>query len=342
MKSYLNAKTFFSILILFFSFSLFFSVKALGAEIRLVSPNSSNIGQTFNVDLVFADFDEIAPNGIGGFGPIKIKYNNFVVELLSISKSNEISSNFTFDEKIEDGIATINVFKNKVFTDAIASKNNPVATLTFKVRAAATEGMTEVSIISDVKGFISANDSTVNYDSKIIKALPSKINIGPKLPNDARLAELSVANLELVPAFSPEVISYTIKSSANLSDTSVLAVPNDSKAKVKVEFNKKIAANENGISITVTAQDGTTKKIYNIIGDFIANTAYTSAVGSDSSALNAENAKMKTEITSLKQFVITVVCLAFGIILILVAKIISDYFRKERNKVQQRYWEEEA
>jgi hypothetical protein len=341
MNFHLKAKTFFSILILFFLFSLFFSVQALGAEIKLNCPNSSNIGQTFQVDLAFSNFEEIAPNGLGGFGPVKIKYNNMVLELLNINKSNLIPSNFSFDQKIEDGIATISVSKSKVFTDAITLNNATVATFTFKVRANSAEGMTEVSIISDAKGFVSANDSTINYDNKITKALPSKISIGPKLSNEAHLAELSVANAELTPAFSPEISSYNIKSDFNLSNAEVLAVPYDIKAKVKIEFNKRISTTETAISVTVVAQDGSTKT-YNIIGNFIATVAMTSDMGLYSSPVHAENAKMKTEITSLKQFIVTVVCLAFAIILILVAKIISEYFRKKRNKLQQRLWEEEA
>lgn len=307
----------------------------------LVCPNSSNIGQTFDVNLTFSNFGEIAPDGLGGFGPIKIKYNNLVLELVSINKSNIIPSNFSFDKKIEDGIATISASKNKTFTDAIKCNNDMVATLTFKVRAGAALGMTDVSIISDATGFVSANDSTVNFDSKITKSLPFKINIGPKLPSDALLAQLSVSNAELSPAFSPETNIYTVKSDVNLSNAEVLAVPNDIKAKVKIEFNKKLSTNENAISITVIAQDGT-QKTYNIVGTFAANAAFTSGIGSDSSTMNAENAKMKTEITSLKQFILTVVCLSTAIILILVAKIISEYFRKKRDKLQQRLWEEEA
>jgi hypothetical protein len=196
--------------------------------------------------------------------------------------------------------------------------------------------------MGDAKGFVSANDSTINYDSKIIKSLPSKISIGPKLSSDARLAELSVAGVELTPAFSPEINTYTVKSGVSLSATEVLAVPNDIKAKVKVEFNKKISANENAISVTVIAQNGNTKKTYNIIGDFIANAAFGTESEALNSTINAENAKMKTEITSLKQFIITVVCLSLAIIFILVAKIILEYYRKKRERFQQRIWEEEA
>lgn len=82
--------------------------------------------------------------------------------------------------------------------------------------------------------------------------------------NNTNLQSLSIEGVELTPAFSANVTEYTAKLT-NYKEQSlrINAEAEDSKATVKVEGNEEIKIGENIISITVTAEDGTTK-VYKI------------------------------------------------------------------------------
>lgn len=78
--------------------------------------------------------------------------------------------------------------------------------------------------------------------------------------NNTNLQTLAIEGVELTPTFSANVTEYTIKLT-NYKEQSlkINAEAEDSKSTVKVEGNEEIKIGENVISITVTAEDGTTK-----------------------------------------------------------------------------------
>lgn len=78
--------------------------------------------------------------------------------------------------------------------------------------------------------------------------------------NNTNLKVLSIEGVELTPAFSANVTEYSVKL-VNYKEQSlkINAEAEDEKSTVKVEGNEEIKIGENVISITVTAEDGTTK-----------------------------------------------------------------------------------
>lgn len=78
--------------------------------------------------------------------------------------------------------------------------------------------------------------------------------------NNVNLKALAIEGVELTPAFSADVTEYSAKL-VNYKETSVkvTAEAEDSKSTVKIEGNEEIKLGENVISVTVTAEDGTTK-----------------------------------------------------------------------------------
>lgn len=78
--------------------------------------------------------------------------------------------------------------------------------------------------------------------------------------NNTNLKTLAIEGVELTPAFSADVTEYSVKL-VNYKEQSlkINAEAEDSKSTVKVEGNEEIKIGENVISITVTAEDGTTK-----------------------------------------------------------------------------------
>lgn len=78
--------------------------------------------------------------------------------------------------------------------------------------------------------------------------------------NNVNLKALVIEGLELSPTFSADVTEYSAKL-VNYEETSVkvTAEAEDDKSTVKIEGNEEIKLGENVISVTVTAEDGTTK-----------------------------------------------------------------------------------
>ena len=82
--------------------------------------------------------------------------------------------------------------------------------------------------------------------------------------NNANLKTLAIEGVELTPAFSSEVTEYSIKlENFEATDINIIAEPEDEKSVVKVVGNTNLVVGENIITVTVTAEDGTTK-IYTI------------------------------------------------------------------------------
>lgn len=82
--------------------------------------------------------------------------------------------------------------------------------------------------------------------------------------NNTNLKTLTIEGVELTPAFSTDVTEYSAKL-ANYTESrlKINAEAEDSKSTVKIEGNEEIKIGENVISVTVTAEDGTTK-VYKI------------------------------------------------------------------------------
>ena len=84
---------------------------------------------------------------------------------------------------------------------------------------------------------------------------------------NAYLKSLSISEGTIEPSFSKEKYEYNVSISGKNSSVTVNAKAEDSKAKVSVSGNKGLKEGKNTVSITVTAEDGKTKKTYKIIVD---------------------------------------------------------------------------
>ena len=79
--------------------------------------------------------------------------------------------------------------------------------------------------------------------------------------NDATLSELSVTEGTLTPAFSPEVLEYTVDVENNITIIGVTATTNDANASVTGAGDHVLTTGENTLKVVVTAQDESTQLI---------------------------------------------------------------------------------
>ena len=79
---------------------------------------------------------------------------------------------------------------------------------------------------------------------------------------NAALKGLEVSPGELSPAFSGEVLEYSVKVGASVDKLTISAVPEDEAASVLVQDNEGFETGMNTVLVNVTAGDGTTSKQY--------------------------------------------------------------------------------
>ncbi|WP_211747171.1 cadherin-like beta sandwich domain-containing protein [Paenibacillus sp. Marseille-Q4541] len=84
------------------------------------------------------------------------------------------------------------------------------------------------------------------------------------LPSDASLLQLNV-NGKAITDFAPDKLDYELKVPYETSVTTVTYEAADPAAVVEIVGGDKLVVGENPITVTVTAQDGITKLIYNVL-----------------------------------------------------------------------------
>ena len=83
-----------------------------------------------------------------------------------------------------------------------------------------------------------------------------------KKSTDSTLSSLSIAEGAITPEFNKDVKEYAITVPNEVTKLNITATPTDSKASVSVTEYEELKEGENAITISVTAEDGTTKTDY--------------------------------------------------------------------------------
>lgn len=89
--------------------------------------------------------------------------------------------------------------------------------------------------------------------------------------NNANLKSLTVTEEEFLPVFDKETTSYTMKVAEEITKLEIKAEAEDEKATVTIKGNEELKEGDNTVTITVTAEDGTTKnyeiKVTKLVGE---------------------------------------------------------------------------
>ena len=81
---------------------------------------------------------------------------------------------------------------------------------------------------------------------------------------NTNLEILAIENVLLYPPFDTNVTKYDIEISNETSKLNILAVPENEKASVQITGNDDLKEGKNLIKITVTAQDGLSRKVFEV------------------------------------------------------------------------------
>ncbi len=165
----------------------------------------------------------------------KLEYKTGSSEVSNIAPGNPIT--------LSKGNGTIN-------TDTV------LATLIFGVKPGAAAGDTNLTLTNSNLATIDGTKVTATNTSSMIKIAA--------LGNDASLSNLKIPNAKLSPKFDKNTYEYSTDLT-DLTEITVNATATDSNAKIMISENyKALVKGENIIKITVTAENGTTTRTYQI------------------------------------------------------------------------------
>lgn len=206
---------------------------AAGASVS-VSSSSLTVGDTLTVSV----------NMSMGSGKIAaaegtLSFDSSVLEYTSGTNTNLISGG-----------------KVKMVNYGDNEKSSLSFSIKFKAKAAGTSSLKLSGSVADYD-----NESSVyNVSASKLVTVKSKA----ALSNDATLKSLSGSYGSLSPSFSPNVTSYSVTVPSSVTTYTMSAKANHSGAKVTVSGSKTLSIGKNTRTVTVTAEDGITKKSYTV------------------------------------------------------------------------------
>lgn len=157
-----------------------------------------------------------------------------------------------FSKEVKEYYIVVDDKLNKFDITAIAENPNSMVEITGNENL--KQGLNIINI--NVK----SEDKTKETNYKIYVTKTSN-----KENANANLENLAVEHGTLNPEFAPTETNYKVEVSNDIENVNILAVPERIDAKVNINKNSKLEVGDNTVEITVTAEDGITKKKYTII-----------------------------------------------------------------------------
>lgn len=179
---------------------------------------------------------------------IDVKKDNAMLEVLRLDKEGVIPS---FDKNIYDYYLTVN--SNVDYIDVLAISENRNSNIEIIGNNNLKEGLNLITIK------VISEDKT---QSKVYTIQVTKTN-NMELAN-TNLEILAVENIFLNPPFDTDVTHYDIYVSNSVNNLNILAIPQNENAKVEINGKDNLQEGNNIINIIVTAQNGFSKRIYEI------------------------------------------------------------------------------
>ncbi|MCR0410611.1 cadherin-like beta sandwich domain-containing protein [[Clostridium] innocuum] len=122
-------------------------------------------------------------------------------------------------------------------------------------------GSTSVNVVAPSNNIPSQNQQSNNNEQQTEEKKPEeKKQEEKKLSSNANLASLSISQGTLSPKFSASKTQYTVNLNGDVSSIKVNATAADSKAMVYGTGTKSLKPGKNTISVSVAAEDGSTKE----------------------------------------------------------------------------------
>ena len=144
--------------------------------------------------------------------------------------------------------------------DYASTSSTKSKSYTYKFKAISS-GSGKISVKSYAAYAYDESKMSVSGGSKTIKVITESQKKATYSKNND-LKSLSIDGINLSPTFNKNTTSYTAQANANTTSININASCDDKKASVSGTGKKDVNEGENKFEITVTAQNGSTKKYY--------------------------------------------------------------------------------
>lgn len=171
---------------------------------------------------------------------------------------------------------------------------------------------------------VTAEDGTTKtYTIKVTKLATDEEKPGNLIDEELYLSSLSITGIELSPAFSKNVFSYTATlNDESVNEVTVNAKANNSKAKVEITGNKNLVDGENTINIVLTLDGETEQVVYQVVLNKVVETEDEGVIET-----NIEGPTQYTNDSKIKLYIlipIVVVVLIIVAIVVLIILIVKE------------------
>ncbi len=224
------------ILCLLLSAVLPITAMAAGSSASLTGPGTVRAGDTITLTFKLGGKNILGVSGT-------LSYDQSQLQL--VSTKQVISSPWVVEFSGNNMVAYDNNQTNPI------SSAKSLFTVTFKVKSVAVGTKITVSYKDVTASDGSADDKigTVSYSATV--AAP--------LSTNNQLSALTVSNATISPAFAPNTTSYTAEVPFEVSKLDIKATAADGKAKVSVNSPNLTPNGTTNVTVTVTAENGSTK-----------------------------------------------------------------------------------
>ena len=171
---------------------------------------------------------------------------------------------------------------------------------------------------------VTAEDGTTKtYTIKVTKLATDEEKPGNLIDEELYLSSLSITGIELSPAFSKNVFSYTATlNDESVNEVTINAKANNSKAKVEITGNKNLVDGENTINIVLTLDGETEQVVYQVVLNKVVETEDEGVIET-----NIEGPTQYTNDSKIKLYIlipIVVVVLIIVAIVVLIILIVKE------------------
>ena len=172
------------------------------------------------------------------------------------TSTNNTNTNASDEPTFTEVNQTVYVYN----TESVNVRSGPGTSYSSLGRVARNTAVTRTGVGSNGWSRVSYNGQTAYISSSYLTTTkPEEENKS----SNAMLSGLTVDVEGLSPEFNKDTDNYTLQVGSDVEALQITATPEDEKATVQVQGNENLQEGENTVTITVTAEDGTTK-VYTI------------------------------------------------------------------------------
>ena len=180
--------------------------------------------------------------------------NNYLKHL----KIEDVDYEPEFNKEITEYYVVVDLDVEQLQITAVTEDDN--ATVNISGDTELEEGENVITIV------VTAEDNS-QRKYKIIVTKTDNVEL-----TNTNLKSLKVKGFEIYPIFSKKIYKYNLTINEKVEQLEVLAEAENENAKIEINGNRELKEGNNKITITVTAEDGETKREYSI-NTFISSTS---------------------------------------------------------------------